>query len=309
MCRPNRRTILSGIASISLGTIPNIAGGKSSSRSKEGGANVRIKISDTVSNTEHCRLPESILNSVGLEPGHQVRLVYEGAPAVFTATASDDRFGYVNAGGRDRLEASGGSFRVGIDPAVVNPRVNEKDAAEDGGFLEQLTDPGTAELVSLAPHGGYIEWGTDSQAEHVSERLGSVSWYSAGWWPGGGAFRRWHITSTDIQPASFPVLDQISSRGFEHAVSFHGWSESYVAVGGAAPARLRKAVRDAIANVIESDVRLASGSARDGDSPDNIVNWITDSGSDGVQIEQPWSVRDQKRLQVADAVADVFATY
>lgn len=306
MRQTGRRTVLSGLASVTLGTGLGTASGKPDNSSNSDSTNVRIKISDNVSDAERCRLPQSTLDAVGVEPEHQVRLVYDGAPAVFTAAASDDKFGYINSGGRDRLEASGGSFRVDTDSTVVNPTLDEETAAEEGGFLERLTDPGTAELIALAPHGGYIEWRTDSQAKRVSERLESVSWYSAGWWPGGGAFRRWHVTSTDIQPASFPALDEISNRGFEHAVSFNGWSESHVAVGGAAPDGLREAVRDAIATVVESDVRLASDNTRDGDSPENIVNWLTESGSDGVQIEQPWSVRDEKHAEVADAVADVF---
>ncbi|NIC01008.1 poly-gamma-glutamate hydrolase family protein [Halobacterium sp. R2-5] len=305
----SRRTVLSGVASIALGTGVGAANGKPGRGRDKNGSGVRIKTTDDVSDIERCRLPRSTMDAVGVEPGHQIRLVYDGASAVFTASVSDDKFGYVNSGGRDRLGASGGSFCVDTDSNVVNPTLDVGTAAEDGGFLERLTDPGTAELVALAPHGGYIEWGTDSQAKRISEQLDSVSWYGAGWWPGGGAYRRWHITSTDIHPASFPALDEISNRGFEYAVSFHGWSESHVGVGGAAPAELREAVRDAIAPVVDSDVRLASDGGRDGDSPENIVNWMTESGSGGVQIEQPWSVRDEKHLEVADAVAEVFDSW
>lgn len=302
----NRRAVLSGIATVALGTTLGSVKGKPDTSGSGDSTGVRLKLSDEVTDATRCRLPQSTLDALGIESGHQTRLVYEGDPAIFTAAVSDDKFGYVNTDGRDRLEASGGSFRVDIDSTVVNRTLDEETAVEEGGFLERLKDPGTAELVALAPHGGYIEWGTDSQAQHVFERLGSVSWYGAGWWPGGGAYRRWHVTSTDIHPTSFPELDEISNRDFDHAVSFHGWSESHVSIGGAAPEELREDVRDAIALVVESDVRLASDGARDGDSPENIVNWVTESGSDGVQIEQPWSVRDEKHLEVADAVADVF---
>lgn len=309
MDHPNRRAVLSGIAAVTLGTTVGSASSKPDISENNDDTNVRLKLSDDVSDAERCRLSRSTMDAVGVESGHQIRLVYEGDPAIFTVTVSDDTFGYLNTGGRDRLEASGGSFRVDVDSTVVNQTLDEETAAEEGGFLERLTDPGTTELVALAPHGGYIEWGTDSQAERVSERLNSVSWYGAGWWPGGGAFSRWHVTSTDIHPISFPKLDEVSDRGFEYAVSFHGWSESHVSVGGAAPEELREAVRDALVPVVESDVRLASDGARDGDSSENIVNWMTESGSDGVQIEQPWSVRDETHLEVADAVADVFESW
>lgn len=305
----DRRTVLTGIVGVAVGTGIGTATGKVDNSPNNDSTDVRMKISDDVSDSEYCRLPQATLDAVGVESGHQIRLIYDGAPAVFTVIISDDKFGYVNAGGHDRLGATGGSFRVDVDSTVINPTLDEETAAEEGGFLERLSDPGTAELVALAPHGGYIEWGTDLQAERVSDQLESVSWYGAGWWPGGGAFRRWHITSTAIHPASFSALDEISNRGFEHAVSFHGWSEEHVAIGGAASEELREAVRDAIAPVVEPDVRLVSDEARDGDSPGNIVNWMTESGNGGVQIEQPWSVREEKHLEVADAIADVFDSW
>lgn len=301
-----RRTVLSGLAGLSLGSGATLVSGKPD-RGNSDDTSVRMKVSDKLSEAEQCRLPQSTVDAIGVEPGQQTRLLFDGKPAVFTVTVSDDKFGYVSSGGRDRLGAKGGSFRVDVDSTVVHPTLDEETAAEEGGFVERLTDPGAAELVALAPHGGYIEWGTDSQADRIADRLGATAWYSAGWWPGGGAYRRWHVTSTDIHPLSFPELNTIADRGFEYAVSFHGWSESHVAIGGAAPQELREAVRDAIASVIDADVRLASDGGRDGDSPDNIVNWMTDSGSDGVQIEQPWSVRDKQSRAVADAVADVFA--
>ena len=67
------------------------------------------------------------------------------------------------------------------------------------------TDAG--ELVVLAPHGGDIEPHTDDQAELVAAATGCSSWRCKGWRPGGGAHERWHITSTDIDPGSFPLLE------------------------------------------------------------------------------------------------------
>jgi len=268
---------------------------------------VRMKVSDRVADDEQCFLPRSTLNAVGVELGAQIRLICDGSPAVFTTAVSDDKFGYLSAGGQDRLGAKGGSFKTDVSGMVVNPTLDEETAAAEGGFFEHLVDTGSTDLVALAPHGGYIEWGTDKQVARVSEQLGSSGWYSSGWWPGGGAYSRWHITSTDIDPSSFPELATITDRGFDHAVSFHGWSESHIAIGGAAPTTLREDVRDAIADVADCAVRLSATESLDGDSPENIVNWITESGTDGVQIEQPWSVRDNYPLVVADAVADVFA--
>lgn len=309
MHQASRRTVLSRIATVGLGSLAGIGSGKLTGGPGSDESRVRARVAAEMSNPERCRLPRSTVDAVGVEPGHQVRLVYDGAPALFTVAVSDDKFAYLSAGGRDRLNAKGGSVRADLDPTVVDSTLDASTAPDEGGFFERLIDPGTASLASLAPHGGYIEWGTDRQAQRLSEQLGAVGWYSAGYWPGGGAYRRWHVTSTEIHPASFPALNAISDRGFAHAVSFHGWSASHVAVGGAAPEHRREAVRDAIADVVDCDVRLATDDTRDGDSPDNIVNWMAESGSDGVQIEQPYSVRADHATDVADAVADVAAEW
>ncbi|WP_240940388.1 poly-gamma-glutamate hydrolase family protein [Haloarcula argentinensis] len=265
-----------------------------------------MKETDNIGSAERCRLPQSMMDALGVQADQQVRLVYDGEAAVFTVDISDDTFGYVSNGGRDRLRAKNGSFRVDGSADVMDSHLDEEAAKAEGGFIERTTESEQSELVVLAPHGGYIEWGTDIQAERMTAQLDATKWCSFGWSPGGGAFRRWHVTSTAIHPASFPALQDISERGFDHAVAFHGWSESYVGIGGPAPTWLRADVRDAISEVVDCDVRLATDGSRDGDSPENVVNWITESGSDGVQIEQPWAVREERRDTVADAVASVF---
>lgn len=81
-------------------------------------------------------------------------------------------------------------------------------AAAPGELIERLDDRGAATgLAVLAPHGGGIEPGTEAQAELVGRRLGSdraTVWQCRGRWRGRLSFERWHITSTDIDPRSFP---------------------------------------------------------------------------------------------------------
>ena len=95
---------------------------------------------------------------------------------------------------------------------------------------------------SIEPH-------TDEQAERVATVLGDdcvTVWRCKGFKTGGGAFDRWHITSTDIHDASFPLLKTIVRRGFAHAVAFHGFSEADVLVGGAAPLALKQEIAAAL---------------------------------------------------------------
>ncbi|MWG36397.1 hypothetical protein GQS65_18225 [Halomarina oriensis] len=267
-----------------------------------------VRVTGAISDDEVCRLPRSVTSSLGVVAGQQVRLRHEDGPAVFTVVPTDEAVGAVGTGGRDRLGATGDAFDVEVSTRVVHPTRDEATAADTGGFVERLVDADDERLVVLAPHGGYIEYGTDEQATHVGERLDVPVWYCAGWWPGGGAFDRWHVGSTDIHPASFPRLAEVSNRSFDAVVGFHGWGEDHVAVGGAAPLDRRRTVRDTIAAAVGDafDVRLASDESRDGDHPDNVVNWLSASGRDGVQIEQPWDARREYGRTIADAVADVF---
>lgn len=306
MDRITRRTVLSSAGSTILTLGATAVSGNPDRGSGRNNTTVRMKETDDIGSAERCRLPQSTMDALGVQADQQVRLVYDGEAAVFTVALSDDTFGYINNNGRERLRAKSGSFRVAVSADVIDSNLDEEQAKAEGGFIERTTESEQSELAVLAPHGGYIEWGTDTQAERMTAQLDATKWCSSGWSPGGGAFRRWHITSTAIHPDSFPALQDISDREFDHAVAFHGWSESHVGIGGAAPTWLRRDVRDAISEVVDCDVRLATDGSRAGDSPENIVNWITASGSDGVQIEQPWAVRDERRNTVADAVADVF---
>lgn len=277
------------------------------------GATVRTTVSDAVPDAERCRLPAPALEATGLEVGQQLRLRYDGDPAVFTVDDAAGPEAVVNDGGRSRLGATGDSFSVEPATTVVDGAIDRTTAATDGGYVDRLTDPGGAGLAALAPHGGFIEWGTDYQAHHVGDRLDATAWYAAGWWPSGGAFPRWHVTSTDLHRASYPGLDAIADRGFDHAVSFHGWTESHVAVGGAAPRDLRADVRDAIAAAVDGiEVRFAGDDPRCGEDPTNVVNRITagrpaDPRAGGVQLEQSLAAREEFGAAIADAVADVFA--
>lgn len=67
----------------------------------------------------------------------------------------------------------------------------------------------------------------------------------------GGAFNRWHITSTDINEESFPKLKTVFGRGFEYAVAFHGFDddgdEKSICIGGkTVDGNLKKEIKEQI---------------------------------------------------------------
>ena len=264
---------------------------------------------------EHCAPAASVLASLDSGPGQQVRIHHGGEFALYTVsellhetTESVVRMGL---GGRKRL-LSEEEFEGVLDTKVVDPDLSDQDASDAGELVERLDDDAApTHLIAIAPHGGAIEPHTDRQAERVAERLGpqlASAWRCKGWKPDGGAFVRWHITSTDINPVCFPLLNSVMSRRFAHAVAFHGFDdEPGVLIGGTAPAEVKERLRQAIQAVLPAglDVRVALPDERfGGDDPNNIVNRLSPCG--GIQIEQGAKPREDHGCDIADAVADCF---
>jgi poly-gamma-glutamate hydrolase-like protein len=227
--------------------------------------------SSSISNApirEHCSAHRSQITTIGRNKGQQVR-IESYAPdgvtlldfAVYTVVAvHDEEPDVVFVGYRDPESAHHDlRDRLGLsstDPFVgkINSEVADSEPAENSGFAERLTDNGRHRgLIVIAPHGGDIERHTAEQAERVGERLASkcVSvWVCKGFKQGGGAFDRWHITSTDIGEESFPKLKTVIGRRFEYAVAFHGWSENFVCIGGRAPPDLKNQIKTEIGSAI-----------------------------------------------------------
>ena len=121
-------------------------------------------------------------------------------------------------------------------------------------FFEVAEDDRTQTyFIAIAPHGGDIEEHTDDEAEHLGRELASSGYPASTWICEGfgdrlmGAFDRLHITSTDLNPASFPLLNGIATRRFCYGVAFHGFSkrpeDADLYIGGGASDTLKRAIR------------------------------------------------------------------
>ena len=275
---------------------------------------------DLIDHQEHCSADPGKLATVGRALGHQVRIRRNNSQyALYTVSELRQETGndIVRMGdsGRKRLGTSN-EFAAKVDSQVVHPTFTEVEAKTNSEFVERLDDDGAnTGLVVIAPHGGDIERFTDQQAERVASRLagkGVSSWRCKGFKAGGGASDRWHITSTEIHEASFPRLDSIISRGFAHAVAFHGFDDPQtdVLVGGATPGSLKQEVSSAITAALAGSgmtVRIASAADNSGgDSLQNIVNRLTAGGANGIQLEQSLRARTGHGQDIADAVAGVY---
>ena len=265
---------------------------------------------------EHCAPAARVLVSLGGEVGQQVRVRRNDEFALYTVSEllheTADAVVRMGLGGRRRLVSRGEEFEGVLDTKVVDQELCDEEARDAGELVERLDDDGSqTHLIAIAPHGGDIEKHTDEQAERVVKRLGphlASAWRAKGWRPDGGAFDRWHITSTDLNPVGFPLLASVMSRRFAHAVAFHGFNdEPGVLIGGTAPSELKERLREAIDRVLPAElaVRVARPDERyGGDDPSNLVNRLSPCG--GIQIEQGQHPREDYGTDIANAVADVF---
>jgi phage replication-related protein YjqB (UPF0714/DUF867 family) len=249
----------------------------------------------------------------------QVRVIHKnGKYAIYTVYAwyqdgTDDNDIRMALAGRQRLDTDD-SFKGTME---VEALAQDKDASwlqsnnEYGEFLDETDDQQTA-FVVCAPHGGMIENYTDEQAERVQANLAGQSkssscWTAKGWNSDVGAYDAWHITSTEISEDSFHKLGQLLNRTFTHAVAFHGYSESDIAVGGGAALALKQEVATAIQAAVGQayNVVVVTSGPYGGTDPDNFINRL--SNGNGIQIEQPYGARSNYWQAIADAVASVFA--
>jgi phage replication-related protein YjqB (UPF0714/DUF867 family) len=266
-----------------------------------------------IADEQGCSVPKSLADVL---VGDQIRLTRNASEyALYTVAEKrkQDNPNVVRLGLDARLRlGTSADFAATLAMPVVAAGLSDAEAEAAGELVERLVDDGSQTgLLVIAPHGGAIEINTHLQAETLTAQLGCSSWICKGYKPGGGAYERWHITSTKISPRSFPALGQIANRGFAYCVAFHGMASGGVLVGGGAPLELKTMVRDAIATAIgDSTISVdvaRSGDAYDGDASSNLVNWLTAGGVGGLQIEQGRVVRTEYWQAVVAGLASVYA--
>lgn len=285
----------------------------------------KSEFTDLINDGTLIYMDPDLASTCGVEVGMQVRIRRNNneyalyTVAQFYEDGSDNNDVRMALAGRQRLGTSDSMSNCDLfssNPGILRNDLSDSELQSESEYGESLDDDGSQTgLVACAPHGGFIENYTDEQAQRLYSQLQgqskpSSAWYARGYVDGGGAFDRWHITSTDISRKSFPLLDSIGDRGFTYAVSFHGMGTSGVLIGGGASQSLKEEVKAAIEGVVDGSVTVSIASSEDeynGDSPDNFVNWLTANGDGGVQIEQSLYVRSNYHQAIADAVADVYA--
>lgn len=269
---------------------------------------------DINSDDELCSIDQVWVDTLPVSVDDNIRLHSDetGRDAAYTIARTHDDGGSqwirMGSAARDKLydddtETTPSTFPCGFVPSVPNQRSRSVTEADSRWEMweESVVHP-SHEYIVTAPHGGDIEYNTEIQAQTCHDYLANSSlWACHGHGGVNGAFERWHLTSTDLHPNSFPGLADANAVDYSAAVSFHGYSGDKVLVGGAAPLDVREAVVAALDEIDDTTVELASDESLDGDSPDNFVNWL--AGGDGIQIEQSYSFRDTHAEESAQRVA------
>jgi phage replication-related protein YjqB (UPF0714/DUF867 family) len=283
---------------------------------------------------EHCVASLDRIKMIGKNVGEQVRIERPTAKgtalALYTVVGDHDResdivfVGYQNRSDlEDRFDLNNYPFTGKVEAQVTADGLSDEQAEKCSEFIERLTDNGVNQrLVVIAPHGGNIEEFTDLQADFVREQFSSdhvSEWICKGFKKGGGAYDRWHITSTDISENSFPKLKTIMGRNFEYSIAFHGWDGDSICIGGSMRDDLKQEIKRQIVNAISDPKIVVAVADEDGDNEacpnsfngnhdDNIVNRLCKpkvEGGQSLQIEQYKRARERYHIAIAKVVADV----
>ena len=293
---------------------------------------LRLPEQDELKNEpEHCSADLGMLGSIGRSIGQQVRIkrkddphfialytVKQGNPDLDSSDPESANIVRTGQGGRERLGTTAeteGTVEAKVVDAVPKPgdpdRVRFFEVAKD--------DREQAYFVAIAPHGGEIERHTDEQAEETAQELIAAGFPASLWLCKGdgdqvkGASDRWHITSDDINPACFPLLQQLMSRRFCCGLAFHGFQhqegEADVYIGGSAPWSLKTAIERALNN-LDRPIKVKISTTDDdpkfqGFNPKNIINRLA---TYGIHLEQSFEARERCHGEIACVIGKVFAS-
>ncbi|ELY88023.1 poly-gamma-glutamate hydrolase family protein [Natrialba taiwanensis] len=262
------------------------------------------------SSEQYCSVPCQLVENEQVAIGQQVRIGYEATAdgienAVYTvASDHEGETLRLTASGLDRIGASDATTAT-IGAQAAHPNYDTRQAGKlNDEFVEYGVDGDGVAVI--APHGGYIEYGTDFQATRVAEAVGGAGWICAGFNEGGGAFTRWHTNSTDLHRRSFPSLDALLDRQFDWGVAFHGYDDDGILIGGTAERAAKATVRDAIAERLPDrtvEIVGRDATAYTGANPENVLNELAPTGQT-IQIEQSTDIRQSDWDTVADGVTD-----
>jgi hypothetical protein len=202
----------------------------------------------------------------------------------YTAWMSEDAMKRIGLGSQGEIK---------IDPFAPNPNIDSREEAKGlNEFVEQSINGKyeEEELIALAPHGGDIAKNTERQALLVASETTYSAWITAGYDDEDSAFERWFVSPNLINPDSFYQLEiLLSNNEYEYAVSFVQIDETeHIVIGGLGDRELKQKYKEQIKKEVPDrfTVEVELSGEYDGTDTRNIVNSVTESGTNGVQVAQ-----------------------
>lgn len=201
---------------------------------------------------------------------------------------------------------------------LPEPNISHNEAwKQDKGVETVWHEEDQDFLCVIAPHGGDIEAETDMAAVETYKKMpeGTSSlWmfqaYDSA--PAGenAAFEEYHVNSEDISSEFFPKLSWLEGVGFDYCLAYHvEGSADRFEVGGLTSSETREEVGEVLADATSGKWDYTTGYDEGefmGEEPENIVNRLTQSGENGIQIEMPGSAAKEYRKRIAEDLAEYF---
>lgn len=213
----------------------------------------------------------------------------------------------------DGLKRFGVGEGVQVKLSSTVPQEDFMEARHTGGIAETVWDNEKQDKVLVtAPHGGDIEFGTDDMAVRLYKQLEKEDvpvslWACHGFnqqAQKGSSYERWRIHKPTDSTGSYPKLQEVVDRRFDHVVSFHLQKPKVFSVGGKADAKIRGEVADRLDGLLGFDAMTdVDNMPNPGTHPRVSTNALSKNG--GLHIEMPRQVCYNKRRTVALQVKKV----
>ena len=180
-------------------------------------------------------------------------------------------------------------------------------AEEIVAFASGANKNGEAILI-MAPHAGSIETNTGKQAEHLHDIVafrGATSWIFKAEIGNPSAAEAFGVPSNEItgEMPQFDLLHEyVEHRSFHHGISFHGWSEDYILLGGQHSKEWKTPIAEDLQAVLPGNIRVEIANEpgyHAGMSDQNILNRLTDNS---IQLTQPYNARERYYEEIAEVI-------
>ncbi len=270
--------------------------------------------------SRRCSLSPDFRERLNVDINQHIRVEYDGVAAYYAVDQFHENNEYpfrTSKKGRKRIGVRPG-HQVIVSSLV--PQGEYLEARMNGGFTETVWDDGKQNsILFVAPHGGDIEFGTDDVAVRSYKAMRNSDLPASVWMCHGfnnsltkDSFKRWHIKKPCRSISSYPGLQSVADRRYDHVISFHVQNkdkkrdEHYIGVGGRVDDEIRFEVADRLrektGKTVEDDLEEMKWN---GTHEDNCVNYLSKNG--GLQLELTPGTAYRYRRRVAQAVYNTFS--